>query len=162
MADRQKTWLRIVLWALVAAWMGLIFCLSAQVAQDSQQTSGRVIRWLLIHFDKSFLNLSPEEQLLRIDDWSFVVRKLAHFVLFAVLGFLCFAAFSADLPPRRAFPAALILGVARAVLDEVHQAFVPGRSCELRDVCIDSAGVLLGAAFLLFILTLIQQKKLKR
>ena len=159
MADRRKKWLRIVLWALVAAWMGLIFCLSAQAAQDSQQTSGRVIRWLLIHFDKSFLNLSLEEQILRIDDWSFVVRKLAHFVLIAVLGFLCFAAFSVDLLPWRAFPAALILGVARAVLDEAHQAFVPGRSCELRDVCIDSAGVLLGAAFLLLILHWIQRKK---
>ena len=159
MADRRKKWLRIVLWALVAAWMGLIFCLSAQAAPDSQQTSGRVIRWLLIHFDKSFLNLSLEEQILRIDDWSFVVRKLAHFVLFAVLGFLCFAAFSVDLLPWRAFPAALILGVARAVLDEAHQAFVPGRSCELRDVCIDSAGVLLGAAFLLLILHWIQRKK---
>ena len=51
---------------------------------------------------------------------------------------------------------------ARAVLDEVHQAFVPGRSCELRDVCIDSAGVLLGAAFLLLILHWIQRKKLKK
>ena len=50
----------------------------------------------------------------------------------------------------------------RAVLDEVHQSFVPGRSCEFRDVCIDFAGVLLGAAFLLLIFSCIQRKKLKR
>jgi 2-dehydropantoate 2-reductase len=70
--------------------------------------------------------------------------------------------FSVNLPLRRAFPAALGLGTARGVLDEVQQAFVPGRSCEFRDMCIDAAGVLLGAAFLLLILHLIQRKKLKR
>ena len=90
------------------------------------------------------------------------MRKLAHFLIFAGLGFLSFAAFSVDLPPRKAFPAALGLGAARAVLDEVHQSFVPGRSCEFRDVCIDFAGVLLGAAFLLLIFSCIQRKKLKR
>lgn len=162
MERRHKIWLRIVLWALVVFWMGVIFTLSAQVADDSQQTSGRVIRWLLSTFDKGFLALSPEEQLVRMEGWSFVVRKLAHFTIFAVLGFLCFAAFSVDLPPRRAFPAALTLGAVRAVLDEVHQSFVPGRSCELRDMGIDGAGVLLGAAFLLLILYWIQRKKLKK
>ena len=159
MAARRKTWLRIVLWALVVLWMAVIFSFSAQVADDSDQTSGRVIRWLLSTFDKGFLALSPEEQLVRMEGWSFVVRKLAHFTIFAVLGFLCFAAFSGDLPPRRAFPAALGLGGARAVLDEVHQSFVPGRSCELRDMGIDFVGVLVGAAFLLLILYWIQRKK---
>ena len=57
-------------------------------------------------------------------------------------------------------PTAAIVGSTRG--DEVQQAFVPGRSCEFRDMCIDAAGVLLGAAFLLLILHLIQRKKLKR
>ena len=148
--------------ALTIVWMAVIFLFSAETADRSSETSGRIIRWLLTRFDRSFLSLSPEEQLLRMEDWSFAVRKLAHFTLFAVLGFLCFAAFSVDLPLRRAFPAALILGAARAVLDELHQSFVPGRSCELRDMCIDFAGVLLGAAFLLLILYSIQRKKLKK
>ena len=159
MAARRKTWLRIVLWALVVLWMAVIFSFSAQVADDSDQTSGRVIRWLLSTFDRSFSSLSPEAQLERIGDWSFVVRKLAHFTLFAGMGFLAFAAFAVDLPLRRAFPAALGLGAVRAVLDEVHQSFVPGRSCELRDMGIDCAGVLVGAAFLLLILYWIQRKK---
>ena len=162
MTDRRKTWLRLALWALVIAWMAVIFYFSAQAADDSERTSGRVVSWLIDHFDRSFSSLSPEAQLLRMEAWSFAVRKLAHFVVFAVLGFFSFAAFSVDLPPRKGFPAALGLGAARAVLDEVHQSFVPGRSCEFRDVCIDFAGVLLGAAFLLLILSCIQRKKLKR
>ena len=163
MADRRKTWLRIVLWAAVVAWMALIFWFSMEDANHSSEPSGKVVRWLLTHFDKISSNLAPEEQLLKMEDWSFAVRKLAHFCLFAVLGLLCFAAFSVDLPLRRAFPAALILGAIRAILDEVHQSFVPGRSCEFRDMCIDFAGVLLGAAFLLLILQFAKhQKKLKR
>ena len=162
MERRRKTWLRVVLWALVAAWMAVIFLFSAETADRSSETSGRIIRWLLTRFDRSFLSLSPEEQLLRMEDWSFAVRKLAHFCIFALLGFLCFAAFSVDLPPHRAFPAALGLGTVRAILDEVHQSFVPGRSCEFRDMCIDFAGVLLGAVFLLLILLLIKHQKNKK
>ena len=162
MTVRKRKRLRIVLWLAAVAWMGLIFAFSAEAATDSEQTSGRIVGWLIDHFDKSFPALSPEEQLLRMEAWSFVVRKLAHFSLFAVMGLLSFAAFSVDLPLRRAFPAALGLGTARGVLDEVQQAFVPGRSCEFRDMCIDAAGVLLGAAFLLLILRFAQRKKLKR
>ncbi len=161
MTVRKRKWLRVALWLAVVAWMGVIFAFSAEVATDSEQTSGRIVRWLLVHLDKSFPALSAEEQLLRVGEWSFAVRKLAHFSLFAVMGLLSFAAFSVDLPLRRAFPAALGLGTARGVLDEVQQAFVPGRSCELRDMCIDAAGVLIGASFLFLILHLIQRKKLK-
>lgn len=160
--DRRKTWLRVLFWALVAAWMAVIFAFSAQAADDSNQTSNGVIRWLLTHFNRSFSSLSLEEQVLSIEAWSFVVRKLAHCAVFAVLGCLAFAAFSVELPPRRAFPAALLLGGGCGILDEVHQSFVPGRSCELRDMCIDFAGALLGAAFLLLILYWIQRKKLKK
>ena len=101
MTDRRKTWLRMALWALAIAWMAVIFYFSAQAADDSDRTSGRVVAWLIDHFDRSFSSLSPEAQLLRMEAWSFAVRKLAHFVVFAVLGLLTFAAFSMDLPPRR-------------------------------------------------------------
>jgi len=158
MAAQRKKWLRVALWLLVVLWMGVIFRFSAQKAADSQRTSGRVVQWLLTHFDTAFSALPAEEQLLKMAGWSFAVRKLAHFTVFAVLGTLSFAAFSVDLPARRAFPAALGLGVARAVLDEVHQSFIPGRSCEFRDICIDSAGVLLGAGVLWLIVCVVRKR----
>ena len=162
MTLRRKTRLRLALWLLVILWMALIFWFSAQTADDSDQTSSALIRLLLTWFDGGFPDLGPETQLVRIEAWSFAVRKTAHFCIFAGLGFLICAAFSVDLPPRKAFPAALGLGSLRAVLDEVHQAFVPGRSCELRDMCIDGAGVLLGAALLLFILQIVKHRKNKK
>lgn len=160
--DRRKAWRRVGLWALVVAWMGLIFCFSLEPDYQSDQTSGGVIRCLLTILDGGFSGLSPSEQVLRMEGWSFAVRKLAHLLLFAALGFLIFGAFSVDLPPRRAFHGAVLLGVVRGVLDEIQQAFIPGRSCEFRDMCIDAVGVLLGAACLWLMLHLIQRKKLKR
>lgn len=162
MTNRRKAWLRIVLWALVVAWMCVIFFFSAEKAAKSQQTSGRVIRTVLTVLDDEFVTLPAKKQKVKIEHWSFSVRKLAHFGIFTVLGLLSYAAFSVDLPPRRAFSAALVLGAVRAILDEVHQAFVPGRSCELRDMCIDFVGVLLGAAFVLLISLLIQHRKNKK
>ena len=159
MEQRRRKRLRIILWLLVAVWMGLIFCFSAENGEESSQTSGQVVRWLLEHLDRGYLSLSPAEQAVRREAWSFAVRKLAHFTVFAVLGMLSFAAFSVDLSNRRAFPAAVGLGVARAILDEVHQSFIPGRSCEFRDVCIDSAGVLFGAGVLWLIVCIVKHRR---
>ena len=155
----RKTWLRILLWLLVVLWMGIIFRFSAQKAEDSDRTSGEVVNWLVPSVDQGVLAMPAEEQPAYVANWTFMVRKSAHFILFTGMGVLAFAAFSVDLAARRAFPAALALGTGWAVLDEIHQLFVPGRVCEFRDICIDTAGVLLGAALLLLVLRLIRRRK---
>lgn len=71
--------------------------------------------------------------------WDLVLRKLAHAAEFAVLGALLKRA----LGDARA---ALVLGVAYAVSDELHQHFVPGRIGSPVDVAIDAVGVGLGVA----------------
>jgi VanZ family protein len=71
--------------------------------------------------------------------WDLVLRKLAHAAEFAVLGALLLRA------TGRA-GLALALGIAYAVSDEVHQAFVPGRHGSVLDVAIDAVGVALGIA----------------
>ncbi len=38
----------------------------------------------------------------------------------------------------------IIVGMLYATSDEIHQFFVPGRSAEVRDVCIDTLGVICG------------------
>jgi VanZ family protein len=68
--------------------------------------------------------------------WDLVLRKLAHFVEFAVLGAL--------LARALAEPYAFLASVGYAVLDEVHQSFVPGRAGTPRDVVIDVLGVAAG------------------
>lgn len=72
--------------------------------------------------------------------------KLLHAGGFTVLGALLRLALAAVRPPRRALALAVLLGAAYGATDEVHQAFVPGRSPDVRDWVADVAGVLAGAA----------------
>ena len=95
-------------WAPVVLWAGLIFGLS------------------------SVPNLGTD-----LGTWDLVLRKVAHFGEYAVLGLLLVRAFGRE-------PLAAAAGVAYAATDELHQQFVPGRHAAFRDVAIDSAGVLAG------------------
>ena len=52
--------------------------------------------------------------------WDLALRKIAHAAEYAVLGALLLRAIGRELP-------AAAIGIAYAVTDEVHQAFVPGR-----------------------------------
>ena len=74
---------------------------------------------------------------------SVLVRKMAHFTEYTVLGALVYFLFST--PQKRSrglLPAAACL--AAAAVDEVLQRFADGRAPALRDVGIDFAGSCLG------------------
>jgi len=151
MPKKEKA-IRTVLWCAAVLWMGLIFMFSEQNALESSETSHTVIGLILKIFgienaDEIF---ADEELLLKID---FVIRKSAHFCIFAVLGVLLTAAVSRHTPPGNILCpiTSFLLGVIYAFSDEIHQYFVPGRACQLRDVCIDSAGVILGCAIVFVI-----------
>lgn len=69
--------------------------------------------------------------------WDLALRKVAHVAEYAVLGALLVRALGRELP-------AAAIGIAYAVTDEVHQAFVPGRHGAPVDVLVDALGVLVG------------------
>lgn len=75
------------------------------------------------------------------DAGGFWVRKLAHFSEFAALG-ACLGWLFAMQNKGRVFP--FLWGAAAACVDETIQCFVPDRGPGIRDVCIDSGGVLFG------------------
>ncbi len=72
-----------------------------------------------------------------LGNWDLLLRKLAHMAEYAVLGLLLMRAL-------RNAPVALVLGVAYAATDEIHQHFVGGRHGAPLDVAIDTIGVALG------------------
>lgn len=74
-----------------------------------------------------------------------IVRKIAHFTEFGALG-LCLGWLGGMQRKRKSWP--LLWGVAAACVDETIQAFVPDRAPGLRDVMIDSCGVLAGMVLL--------------
>lgn len=75
----------------------------------------------------------------------FLVRKMAHFTEFTVLG-LCLCWLFGMLGKGTLAP--FLCGGLAACVDETIQVFVPGRGPSVRDVCIDSCGVLLGVILL--------------
>ena len=74
--------------------------------------------------------------------------KVVHFFEYGMLGFLCAHATSRTWP-RRPRPRMLALGAflasAFGLSDELHQAFVPGRTAELLDFVADVLGASCGA-----------------
>lgn len=76
--------------------------------------------------------------------------KGAHFVEYGGLGLLLAHACIRTWPARRGFRTWLmtvILTTAWGALDEIHQAFVPGRNSDIFDLIADFLGACIGATF---------------
>lgn len=128
------------------AWYLMIWHFSAQSAVDSGAMSDRLLYRMLEDLSRIFRAQSEEGKSAIVSFLSFFERKAAHmFLYFVLMGLLLLALHS--FPRKHFFKAAVSFGLCAilAALDELHQYFVPGRSCELRDVAVDLTG---GAIFL--------------
>jgi VanZ family protein len=135
--------------------MVLIFSFSAQEAGKSSDTSGKFIASIVKTFTKDFDKLSAEEQKTIISKYQFSVRKLAHFSIFTALGFFVLLSLITyqKLKIKIRILLAFLISAVYAVSDEIHQLFVEGRSCELRDFGIDLCGCILGIIIALTVYT---------
>ena len=134
--------LRWVLRALPLFVMAAIFLFSSQTGEESTGTSNGVIEAVA----RAVRPLAGEAELARLaESLSFAVRKAAHAGIYAALG-LCtmLAMLTYPFSMRLRARAAILICAAYAAGDEIHQLFVPGRSGEVRDVMIDTAGAAAG------------------
>lgn len=133
---------------LVISWMVLVFMLSGQVAVVSSETSGFAITIISKIFGTEFSNM---------DLVQFIVRKLAHFSLYAVGGMLIFwYVLDYNFSIKKKITTSFLCTFLYACTDELHQMFVAGRSCEVRDVCIDSLGGICGISIIYFIIKILK------
>ena len=86
-----------------------------------------------------------------VENFSLLIRKLAHFTEYAILGLLWYYIYTLFSLNRFLPWIVVIHGVLAATLDETIQRFTPNRSGELRDALIDTLGVLTAVIFILFI-----------
>ncbi|NMA62964.1 MAG: VanZ family protein [Syntrophomonadaceae bacterium] len=136
---------RILSWIVVLLWMLLIFHLSSQAAEDSNQLSTGITR-VVVQTVERFL---PDTDI-DIGSVNHIVRKNAHFAAYLVLGVLVMNALRrSEVYGFRALAIALGICVVYAISDEVHQLFVPGRGAQVKDVIIDSLGAMVGAGLVL-------------
>ncbi len=116
----------------------IIFIFSASSSTDSNRQSGFIVNAIAFLF--------PD--LKNADFLVTIVRKGAHFTEYALLGYFTARAFKLS----KKSPLFSILACAiYAATDEFHQSFVSGRSAEIKDVLLDTAGASFGVGiYLLF------------
>ena len=142
--------------------MVTIFIFSAQVAEESQNTSDEWTDFVIRTFVSDFDGLPAAEQQELRDNVSFAVRKIAHFTEYTILGCALMLHLSA-IGMKKQVPRAPLwawgIGTLYAASDEFHQLFVEGRSMSLRDVGIDSCGVLAGTLIVWLIVSSIGKRR---
>lgn len=134
---------------LVIIWMSAMFWFSNQQGTGSSNTSKKVSKIIvnIIDIKKQYTDAEKEEIIKVIEP---IIRKLAHYTLYAIGGILianCVYQFCGKEKSVMAISA--IIGIVYASSDEIHQLMVPGRSGSIKDVIIDSIGILTGIALFL-------------
>ena len=134
----------------VLLWMIVVFCFTAQNGDESGDLSSGVTHLLMTIINQLFQLGWEEPKLLdMVALWDYPVRKLAHMTEFGILAVLIFCAIKtykiAQVTKQR-YLFAWLGAVAYAVTDEIHQLFVPGRSGNFIDVCVDASGALIAIA----------------
>lgn len=74
--------------------------------------------------------------------YDFILRKLAHMFVFGILTYLIAGSLEKDQRPYLLF--VVVAALTYALIDELHQSFVPGRYGSPKDILIDSVGVYFG------------------
>ncbi|MBQ9530770.1 MAG: VanZ family protein [Eubacterium sp.] len=145
--EKKNKTLSVVFWILTAFVMAIIFFLSSRNADESASQSS----WLLTIINSIFGATLTD----------FIIRKAAHFCEYVLLCFLFNCSFYLTFKKNRTW-LSLALTSLYAATDEIHQIFVEGRSCELRDWAIDTAGAIVGLTVFVIITFIANQYKQKK
>ena len=148
---------RILSISALVLWMGVIFFFSAQDDNSSSKASevfeNAVIKATVADIDEKPLG-DRNYILFKVERF---VRTSAHFFCFAVLGVLSIVVLNTyKIKNLIKVVVSVLFGSCNALLDEVHQYFVPGRTFELNDIGFDTVGVLCGVFLSVAVMFIIQ------
>lgn len=133
-----------------------VFMFSAQSGDSSGETSMNITQNVSQHILLDDISKDALEILEQI------IRKCAHFIEFASLGFFVFAFTDTfRIKRKNAILISLAFSSLYALSDEIHQYFVPERACRLTDVLLDSFGALCGIFMFIAVLEIIKRLKNK-
>lgn len=142
----KKSLQKFLAWAALLVWMGVIFYFSHQSGDASMQLSDGI----LDSFESLFQNFLDYHTL------SYIVRKIAHFTEYFILGLLVYHLVKQyRCVSKKEIIWMILFCVIYAMSDEFHQVFIGGRSPKVFDVIIDS----LGSSLSILILRLFQRGK---
>lgn len=152
--------IRLILIVLLLATFWIIFGFSGQDGETSGGLSQKVTQIIVNIFGIQ----EDEDYIYRMEK---IIRKIAHFSIYTIVGILVMALICTyNITQRNSSILSLIIGIIYAISDEIHQGFIPGRSARVTDVIIDTMGVIMGILIILVIIKMKsiyfkQQNKLK-
>lgn len=137
----KKIQIKIIKIILIVIWMAIVFGFSNQKGAESSNTSRKVT----VAVVETFSDKNIEENEPLIEKVETIIRKLAHYSIYTVGGFLIMNyAYAMNKSTNEKILWSVVFGAGYAVTDELHQFFVSNRSARLFDVGIDTLGVLTG------------------
>lgn len=149
---------RIIFAILTIATFVTIFIFSSQNGDESGSTSRNFTRKVIeiLQIDK-YLNESEKENL--IENSQFIIRKLAHFTIYTIAGINMMGFINTyNIKKKNKIISILLVGVIYAISDEFHQMFSGGRTPAIKDIFIDSFGVLIGICVFMQLNKIVRKK----
>lgn len=127
----------VIIWALI------IYIMSSFNAEESANQSNFIVNIIASIFNINNISLL-----------SLIIRKLAHYIEYLILGILVINMFIKNNIPK-SYLISIIFCVIYAISDEIHQFIIPGRACQIKDILIDSIGSITG----IYLYKLISKRK---
>lgn len=159
MIMKKKLILRIIFSAITLSIMLFVFLNSSKNAVQSSEISMSFTEKLFSAIVPDYNTMTPTQQFSLISGAQFVIRKSAHFITYFFMGLFCMLAVNTyGLKAKIKALYASLICIGFSITDETHQIFVPGRSGEIRDILIDSVGILLAVAI---VFIFIRERKMK-
>lgn len=150
---------RIVLAVLIIVLNIVIFRFSGQDGKTSLNLSDDITMKVIDKYSEithKKITISRKKELVK--SLRTPIRKAAHFSLYFVMGLLAIMfiwALDLDYP----IIVSILLCVCLAACDEAHQLFSIGRSAQIFDIVIDTAGSIVGIGFYMIIFKMINLVK---
>ena len=149
---------KIITIILIILWMGIVFYFSHQPSIKSAKLSGGITNRVL-SFYNGWENKTPKQK----KDAEKVIRKIAHFSIYTLGGILILLHMNLyKISTKKKILLSFLIGAFYAITDEIHQLFIPGRSGEIRDVCIDSLGIITGIIIMILINVIVSKIREKK
>lgn len=120
-------------------WLALIYYFSSQNGTVSGGLSSRILIYIA-----NILKITNVDSF--VSNFSFLIRKLAHFSEYFILFILTYVCFK-EYKINNLLLLSLLFCLLAASFDEIHQLFIEGRSGQVRDVLIDFFGSLTSSLF---------------
>ena len=138
--------------ALILLLLGTFYIIFGFSSQDGETSGGisRNITNTILQFSNKYNTLKQEEKEQIADKTERIIRKIAHFSIYTLVGLLLMGILSTyPIKENWRILLSVCLGMMYATSDEIHQSFTPGRTPKITDVYIDTLGVILGILLIL-------------